>query len=107
MPDESILDEVGLGALPEPQRRALLRHLASTLQERVGTRIAAGLTDQQLAEFERFIDAGNQEEALAWLQVNAPDFQDVTRAAMEELKAELRANAAAILAARDGGDPPA
>ena len=87
---DAILDEVGLGSLPPQYRRALL--------DRVGTQIVAGLTDEQLAEFERFMEAGDQEGALGWLESNAPDYQTITRRVLDELKEELRANAPAILA---------
>ena len=99
MMDESILAEVGLDTLPKEYRQALLRQVTSTLQKRVGRRIAAGLTDEQMAEFERFMDTGDQEGALAWLESNAPDYQTITRRVLDELKEELRINAPVILAA--------
>jgi hypothetical protein len=102
--DEAILEEVGLGALPEPRRRALLRHLTNTLQKRVGARIAAALTNEQMTEFEHCIYAGNLDEALVWLQANAPDHQAITRDALDELKANLRANAHDILRAAQESD---
>lgn len=47
------------------------------------------------------MEAGDQEGAAAWLQSHAPDHQVITRLITEELKDELRANAAEILAAAD------
>jgi hypothetical protein len=97
--DDSFFAHVGLAALPSEPRAELVAHIVETLQERVGTLIAADLTDAQLDEFEQFMESGDQTAALTWLETNAPDYQAVTRSTLDELKAELRANADHILAA--------
>jgi hypothetical protein len=97
--DDAFLADVGLADLPADQRAELVAHIIDTLQERVGTRLAAGLTDAQLAEFERLMESGDQAAALTWLETNAPDYQTVTRSTLDELKTELRTNAHQILAA--------
>ena len=111
MLDDSFLEGTGLAGLPDPYRHALLKQVTQSLEERVGGRIAASLTDDQLQEFERLMESGDQEGALGWLQGNAPDYADITRQVMVELQDELRANAAEILAAaegdEDGSDPAA
>jgi hypothetical protein len=97
--DETFLAEVGLEELPPELQQELLRQVIETLQERTGTRIAAAMTDTQLAEFERLSESGDESAVLTWLKTNAPDFKAITRQTFLELKDELRANAAAILAA--------
>lgn len=52
--DNSLLDELGLGGLPEAEKKPFLRQLYEHLEKNVGTRLAAGMTDEQLNQFERF-----------------------------------------------------
>ena len=54
--DDSLLEELGLMALPEAERKAMLAQIYETLEMRVGMRLAERMNDQQLDEFERFID---------------------------------------------------
>jgi hypothetical protein len=99
--DNNLLDELGLGGLPEEQKRAMLQHIYETLELRVGTDLANQMTDQQLEEFEKFIDEGgdaNQSQALQWLERNLPHYKDVVNRVFEELKTEIRNMAPQILA---------
>ena len=104
--DESLLEAVGLGSLPPHLQTDLLATLADALTERVGTSLAATITTDQLAEFERIMDSGDEASALAWLQINAPDYETITRQAFHEMAEELRAKAPEILRQVDQGDHP-
>ena len=133
--DDNFLQELGLGQLPEEQRKAFLEHVYSQLELRVGTRLSEGLSDEQLAEFESFIDrdadkvqawvgknapnyqsdsayqqivqaagqAADENAVLAeyaslkWLGLNRPDYREVVKQTLEELKQEIINNRAAIL----------
>lgn len=53
--DDSLLEELGLLALPKEERDKLLRQIYETLEMRVGMRLAERMSDAQLDEFERFI----------------------------------------------------
>lgn len=80
----------------------MLQHIYDTLELRVGTRLANQMTDQQLQEFEQFIDAGgenNQAQALQWLETNLPNYKQVVNDVFEELKGEVKQMAPQILAA--------
>jgi hypothetical protein len=99
--DNDLLAELGLGGLPEEQKQAMLQHIYDTLELRVGTRLANQMTDQQLDEFERFIDVNgdaNQAQALQWLEANLPHYKDVVNQVFEELKAEIKQMAPQIMA---------
>ena len=72
--DDNFLQELGLGALPPEQRKAFLEHVYSQLELRVGTRLSEGLSDEQLIEFESFVDR-DSEKVRAWISVNTPDYQ--------------------------------
>lgn len=54
--DDSLLEELGLMGLPKEERDAMLRQIYETLEMRVGMKLAERMNDQQLDEFERFID---------------------------------------------------
>lgn len=107
--DNNLLEELGLGALPEDQRRPMLQHIYDTLELRVGTNLANQMTDQQLEEFEKFIDEGgdaNQAQALQWLETNLPNYKQVVNDVFEALKAEIKQMAPQIVASSTSQQPP-
>lgn len=99
--DNNLLQELGLGGLPEDQKKGMLQHIYETLELRVGTQLANQMTDQQLEEFEQFIDEGgdgNQAQALQWLETNLPNYKQVVNEVFEALKAEIKQMAPQIMA---------
>lgn len=99
--DNNLLQDLGLGTLPEDQKKAMLNHIYETLELRVGTQLANQMTDKQLEEFERFIDTGgdqNQAQALQWLETNLPNYKQVVNDVFEALKVEIRGMAPQIMA---------
>jgi len=107
--DNNLLDELGLGSLPEDQKRSMLQHIYETLELRVGTNLANQMTDQQLEEFEKFIDEGgdaNQSQALQWLETNLPNYKQVVNDVFEALKVEIKQMAPQLLTA-SAQQPPA
>lgn len=133
--DDTFLNDVGLGGMPEAEKRAFLQHLYEELELRVGTRLSEGMTDAQLAEFEAIIDRkmeivdawlnrfvpgyisdpafiqmqqtlqlspadpGLKAEftSTRWLELNRPNYRDVVKQVMEDLKQEVTANRDTIL----------
>ena len=73
--DDKFLEDVGLGGLPEEQKKAFLDYFREQLELRVGTRLSEGLSDAQLDEFESFIDR-DEEKVSTWLANNVPNFQE-------------------------------
>jgi hypothetical protein len=71
--DDQFLKDLGLDQLPEDQKQAFLDHIYSELELRVGVRLSDGLTDDQLKEFESFVDR-DDEKVRQWVSVNAPDY---------------------------------
>ncbi|HUB93016.1 MAG TPA: DUF5663 domain-containing protein [Verrucomicrobiae bacterium] len=108
--DNDLLNELGLGSLPEDQKRAMLQHIYDTLELRVGTNLANQMTDRQLEEFEKFIDDNgdaNQDQALQWLEANLPHYKQVVNDVFEALKLEIKQMAPQILAASIPQQQPA
>jgi hypothetical protein len=73
--DDQFLKDLGLDQMPEEQREAFLAHIYSELELRVGVRLSDGLSDDQLGEFESFVDR-KEEKVRSWVQANAPDYQN-------------------------------
>lgn len=142
--NDDFLKELGLDGMPEEQRRAFLEHIYNELETRVGMRLSEGLSDEQLQEFESFMDReedkirvwlanhvadyandptfiqleqslaeGTPEVAvlaeyasLKWLSMNRPDYREVVRTVLDELKKEIIGNREAILGSAAAQDAP-
>ena len=87
--NEDFLAEMGLSAMPEEQKQDFLNYVQEELEIRIGERIARGLTEVQLNEFDMISDQG---EAAKWLQVNRPDYREIVARTIAEMKEEIRAN---------------
>lgn len=72
--DDKFLQDVGLGELPEDQKKMFLDHFREQLELRVGTRLSDGLSDAQMSEFESFIDR-KDDVVNAWLAANVPQYE--------------------------------
>ncbi len=97
--DDNLLQELGLGTLPPAEKNRMLAHIYETLEMRVGMRLAEQMTNEQLDEFERFIDANDEAGALKWLETNFPNYKNVVAEELEKLKAEIKTAAPQIVAA--------
>jgi len=99
--DNDLLAQLGLGGLPDDQKQAMLQYIYEILELRVGTNLANQMTDEQLDEFEKFIDdkgEANQAQALQWLEANLPNYKQVVNEVFEQLKVEIRQMAPQLLA---------
>src|SRR5690606_13320459 len=107
--DDNLLKELGLGALPPAEKNKMLAHIYETLEMRVGMTLAQQMTDEQLNEFEAFIDSNDEAGALKWLETNFPNYKQVVADELEKLKTEIKAAAPQILAASQEAaqQPPA
>lgn len=97
--DNALLEELGLGSLPNDEKNKMLAHIYETLEMRVGVKLAEQMTNEQLDEFESFIDRNDEPGALKWLETNFPDYKKVVADELEKLKAEIKASAPQIVAA--------
>jgi len=73
--DDTFLEEVGLSAMPQEQKKAFLQHIYDELELRVGTRLSDGMSDAQLEEFEAIIDR-KDDIISAWLAKHVPDYHN-------------------------------
>lgn len=86
--DNTFLEEVGLGTLPEDQKQVFLEYFREQLEVRVGTRLSEGLTDAQLDEFESFMNR-DEPKINEWIRTNAVDYKD------DQIYQQLRSGAPA------------
>ena len=80
---------MGLSSMPEEQKKKFLAYIQEELEIRIGERIAKGLTETQLNEFDMISD---QSEATKWLEKNRPDYREIVARTIEEMKQEIRTN---------------
>ena len=97
--DDNLLRELGLGDLPAAEKNKMLAHIYETLELRVGMKLAEQMSDEQLDEFEGFIDRNDEPGALKWLESNFPHYKDVVADELEKLKTEIKQQAPAIVQA--------
>ncbi|HTB49046.1 MAG TPA: DUF5663 domain-containing protein [Verrucomicrobiae bacterium] len=97
--DNSLLQEVGLGALPDAEKNSFLKHIYETLEMRVGIRLADQMSNEQLDEFERYFEAKDDAGAFKWLETNFPNYKDIVQQEFDKLKAEVSQSAPQILVA--------
>ena len=87
--DDKFLQEMGLAAMPEPEKREFLDYIQRELETRIGERVSRGLTEVQLNEFDLITD---QAEAIKWLETNRPDYREIVARTIEDMKSAIRAN---------------
>lgn len=97
--DNALLEELGLGTLPAEEKNRMLNHIYETLEMRVGMKLAEKMTNEQLDEFEGFIDKNDEEGALKWLSSNFPNYKQVVADELDKLKAEIKASSEQIVEA--------
>lgn len=87
--DDNFLQEMGLAAMPEAEKREFLEYIQRELETRIGERVSRGLTEVQLNEFDLIED---HDTAIKWLEKNRPDYREIVNRTIEDMKAEIRAN---------------
>ena len=71
--DLKFLEELGLGGMPDEQKKAFLQHIYSELEARTGRNLTENMSDEMLDEFGSFVDK-DVEKMKAWLATNVPDY---------------------------------
>ncbi|MHB1865143.1 MAG: DUF5663 domain-containing protein [Candidatus Saccharimonadales bacterium] len=103
--NDALLNEIGLGALPQEEKRGLLNHIYETLELRVGMRLADQMTNEQLDEFEKYFEARDDKGAFTWLETNFPNYKEIVQEEFNKLKAEVAQSAPQILSASQSAPP--
>ena len=93
--DEQFMAEVGLGEMPAAEKQAFMEQATEELEVRVGRQISAGLSMEQMREFEQIEDSA---EITNWLNQNVPNFREEVMQVLMNFKQELMQNRQQILA---------
>ena len=96
--DNAFLEELGLGSLPPVEKNKMLAHIYETLEMRVGMKLAEQMSNEQLDEFESYINRQDEAGALKWLESNFPNYKAVVAEELEKLKSEISLVAPQIVA---------
>ncbi|MFC1432615.1 DUF5663 domain-containing protein [Streptacidiphilus sp. N1-3] len=92
--------QVDLPSITPAESHVVSRAMYDLGEIRVGTRLAAQMTDAQLSEFELIYGGGDSSAAaLSWLQTNFPSYPEVVREVFAVLYRELKEQAGEVLAA--------
>ena len=95
---DSFFDQVGLSAMKPEGRANFGKYAREMLEMRVGSRFARQMTDEQIDHLNKLLDSPDKQVLDDWLQQNLPNYKNVVAEEVVQLKAEIKANAAAILA---------
>jgi hypothetical protein len=103
--DDSFLQAVGLGDLPDTARTELKNMLLERLEIQVGKRLTDQMSEQQLDEFETMMPSPQDSEsealrkeqaAFSWLEKNFPNYKQVVAEEIEKIRAEVSKDAVHI-----------
>jgi hypothetical protein len=103
--DDDLLKELGLVGLSAEDKTKMFNHIYETLEMRVGMKLADQMSNDQLSEFEGYIDRNDEPGALKWLETNFPNYKEVVASELDNLKAEIKQVAPQIIASLQ--NPPA
>lgn len=97
--DNDLLEELGLGSLNHTEKNKMLSHIYETLEMRVGMKLAEQMSNEQLNDFEGYIDKNDEAGALKWLETNFPNYKQLVADELEKLKLEIKQTAPQIVSA--------
>ena len=92
--DEQFLQEMGLSAMPADKKQDFLNYIQEELEVRIGERIAKGLPEDKLQEFDSL---NTTEEVAEWLEKNRPDYREIVDRCIAEMKQSIAKNRTALL----------
>lgn len=95
--DITVLDEVGLGDVADDDKKQLFETFVETLELNVGTVLSANMSDEQLNDFMKLVNANEQDKARKWLETNAPNYKEVVAEELEKLKVDMKNNSEVII----------
>ncbi len=88
--DDNLLKDLGLGDLPPQEKNKMLAHIYETLEMRVGMKLAEQMSNEQLDDFERFID-GDVSYARGYLDNNKAGWEQASEYQASLAKAQENA----------------
>lgn len=87
--DDNFLVSLGLGGMPAEEKDAFLEYVYAELEDRVGIELSKDLSDEQLEQFEKLVEGGDQAAVTQWLDQYCPNYRDVVKQEIDKLKTEI------------------
>jgi len=88
-----LIDEAGLGQLPDDFKKQQVNDLAGEMQRRVGLAIIAGMSDDQAESYVGFLQSSSPEKVPVYLDEHLPNWQKISATALTEFRSEYLAGA--------------
>lgn len=88
--DKQLIQEFGLQTFDETAQRGLLQQYYATRDLRISMALEDKLTDEQLDEFEKLHEAGDDAATMQWLRTAVNDYDQVVSDETAALKADLK-----------------
>lgn len=80
------LKAIGIDDAPEDVKQTLVAGLEELAQQKLVTRLADRLTDQQAEELDQLTD---DQQVADWIKVNVPDFNVMVAEVMNEMRTDI------------------
>ncbi len=94
--DEQFLRDLGIADLPEEKKGPLVAGLEEQIENRIGLKMAEGLSDEQLEELDRLTEGGDDAQVKEWLDRYVPGYGEIARGVLEEVKGEILGTKAGV-----------
>jgi len=88
--DKQLIAEFGLEKFDQDLQQGLLAQYYETVNMRVAMKLEDELSDEQLAEFEKVHDAGDDEATQQWLKSTITDYDKLVNDETEAVKADIK-----------------
>lgn len=81
---------LGLEGMPDnDDKNSLMLHIYSEAQKRVATRLMDNLNQDQLGEFERLVNNGDENQTIFWFKQNCPGYASIVKNEILKIKEEV------------------
>ncbi len=99
----ALLDELGLGSIPQDEKDRMLADIEEALASQVGHRAEELLSEEKLDELDKLTDSGSgQEEINSWLGTNLANYQQIVDEELAKIKNEIKPQVEGIVASFSG-----
>lgn len=92
----NIIEDLGLGVLPEEQKVNLLAAVTELIGVRLMTRVHEVLPEKDREEFVKSVESGSPEELFSWLKERGVDFDTILLEEIAKAKVNLKKRSQAI-----------
>lgn len=87
---QQVLDDAGLVAIPEEDRKAALHQMTSQMQERIGAALIQTMTDESAAAYAQLLDQDADEAAHhAFWKEHLPEYDAIVKQQLQEFQQEF------------------